>query len=168
MKSHGFTVLYFPYDTIIAAFRRVGINAKFDESTADAQFAQRVSAWEALSNRQRQRVAQGLVKINSDAIKEFLEALGAAITRKIETVRILALHGKTVQWTSIDQAIAYIESYDEDDEGSKPVAKYEILIRYSNGDRIEAQFADKARSIQFLRSYQPPRLQPAPQTGPPS
>src|SRR5437763_3929690 len=36
LRSHGFTVLYFPYESIIAAFGSVGIDAAFDEDTPDS------------------------------------------------------------------------------------------------------------------------------------
>ena len=47
-------------------------------------------------------------------------------------------------------AIAFVESY-----GSKSVpsfTRYEIGVRYSNGDEIRGQFHDKTTALAFLRS----------------
>ena len=34
--------------------------------------------------------------------------------------------------------------------------RYEIQVRYNNGNLIEGRFKDKASAIEFLRGYQPP------------
>ena len=38
LKSSGFKVLYFPYESIVNAFNGVGINVEFNESTPDGDF----------------------------------------------------------------------------------------------------------------------------------
>ena len=43
MKSAGFTVSLFPYDTIVEAFSTVGVNVSFDEQTEDMRFAEIVT-----------------------------------------------------------------------------------------------------------------------------
>ena len=50
-------------------------------------------------------------------------------------------------------AIRFIESY-QDDGQSKPIDRYEIQVRYSNGDLISGTFRDKNSAIEFLRTYQ--------------
>ncbi len=67
---------------------------------------------------------------------------------------MLPLHGLVRELTTIDDAVAFIMSYN-DQHGSGAVHRYEILIRYNNGDKIEATFKDKDQAIQHLRSYQP-------------
>jgi len=160
LRSLGFTVLYFPHETVVQAFRRAGIAAHFDEHTAVAEFIRKVRAWEALSARERQQVAQALVRINSKEIQNFMGTLERVVSRQVAVVRILPLHGKASEWDSVDKAIVFIERYDEG-ERSQPVLRYEIQIRYTNSDRIEGQFADKQAAIQFLKSYQAPPLRPA-------
>jgi hypothetical protein len=159
LESLGFTILYFPYETVVSAFGRVSINARFEEETPDAELARRVRAWEALSPRQQSRVAQVLIKSNLEEVQGFMSALRRAVTRQIELVRVIPLHGTTFEWKEVEEAIAFIESYDEDG-GPKPIVKYEVEIRYNNGDRIDGQFADKEGAIQFLRAYQPSVLRP--------
>ena len=153
LESLGFAVVYFPYDSVIKAFKRAHIDAGFDEETADAQFSRKVRAWGALREAKRTRVAKALLEINRQQVQDFMDKLKRAATRKIKSVRILPLHGLAAEWNSIEEAIAFVEKYNEQCD-SQPVVKYEVQIIYSNGDRIEGQFADKRDAILFLRAYQ--------------
>jgi len=160
LRSLGFKVLYFPHDTVVEAFRAAGVNAAFDEETPDVEFARKVRSWERLTVRQQGRVAEKLRKINAQEVNSFIAALDRAITRRIELVRVLPLHGTERECGTLEQAIAFIEAYGEAD-GGRPVVRYEVQIRYSNDDKIEGQFADREGAIQFLRSYQSSGLRPA-------
>jgi hypothetical protein len=35
------------------------------------------------------------------------------------------------------------------------VERYEVEVRYNNGDEVRGQFRDKSAAIEFLRGYQP-------------
>ena len=153
LDSLGFALVYFPYESVIEAFKPVGIDAAFGEETADAEFSRKIRAWKALREAQRLRVAKALVEINGDQVQGFVGKLKRAVTRRIKTVRILPLHGSAVEWRSIEEAIAFVEKYNEQSD-PQPVLKYEVQILYNNGDRIEGQFADKMDAIQFLRAYE--------------
>ena len=41
-----------------------------------------------------------------------------------------------------------------------PITRYEVEIRYNNGDTIKGQFIDKEGAIEFLQSYQRPDIEP--------
>jgi hypothetical protein len=159
LKSLGFTILYFPYETVVLAFGKVGIDAYFEEETPDAEFARKVRAWKTLSPQRQNRVAQAMTQSNSEQVQSFMKALRQAVTRQIALVRVIPLHGTTFEWKEVEAAIAFIERYDED-SNSKPIVKYEVEIRYNNGDRIDGQFVDKEGAIQFLRGYQSLVLRP--------
>lgn len=160
MRSLGFSVLYFPYETVIRAFQRVGIDAYFGEDTPDGDVALKVQAWDGLSPDGRREVAKALIEIESDHVQDFVQALGRAVLREIEVVRVLPLHGTASDLTSVDDAIAFIEGYD-DKQRTGPAVRYEIQVRYSNGDRVEAEFGDKQSVLDFLRTFQPPPIRPA-------
>jgi hypothetical protein len=153
LRSLGFSVLYFPYDTVIEAFSRVGIEAQFDERTRDAESARRVRSWERLSARRRLLVSRSLLEINAGEVRRFVDALTRAVTRRVESVRVLPLHGSAVDLASVVEAIAFIESYRERN-ASGPVARYEVQLRYDNGDRIDGQFQSKTGAIEFLHTFE--------------
>ncbi len=161
LQSLGFVVLYFPLASVTAAFKKtVGIDASFGEDTPDAVIGEKVRLWDSLSKDQRLSVSRELISINADAVKDFLNSLNRTVTREIELIRILPLHGTPFQWGSIEEAITCIKEYNEDGN-EHPVDRYEVEIRYSNADNIKGQFADKEGAIEFLQSYQRPDLKPA-------
>jgi hypothetical protein len=150
LRSHGFTVLYFPYESIIAAFASVGIDAAFSEDTPDSVLRKRVGQYGKLQAAQQERIATVLRNRHRADIDAFVSSLTTTLTRRIETVYVLPLHGIAQTLGDVREAIAFIESFDE----SKPIAsltRYEVGIRYSNGDELRGQFKDKTTAVAFLR-----------------
>lgn len=85
LRSLGFTVLYFPYNTIIEAFNVVGIDAYFDEETPDAELAEKVSIWQALSIENYTNVANKLVELNLEVVAEFINQLALLLDRLLSS-----------------------------------------------------------------------------------
>jgi hypothetical protein len=160
LRSLGFTILYFPHDTVIQAFGRAGIDADFDEETSDVEVAAKVTAWEALREAQRLLMPKALIEINAEEVSQFMQALERAVLRQIESVLVLPLHGAPFQCSSADEAIVFVESYHEHN-GPKPIVRYEVEVLYNNSDRVHGQFTDKDSTIRFLSAYQRPQLRPA-------
>ncbi|MBY0526221.1 MAG: hypothetical protein K2R98_22705 [Gemmataceae bacterium] len=106
LSSHGFTVLYFPYDTIVTAFAAVGIDAAFDEDTPDSALLKKVKQYEKLRPAEQERIANTLRRCQKDDIDEFVSALRVALTRRIETVYVLPLHGTACTLADLSEAIA--------------------------------------------------------------
>jgi len=154
MRSLGFTILYFPYEMILATFTEFDIDASSEEDTADSEFQRRVDQFDALSRSTREELATQLMRENATQVEEFINELTRTVSRRIERIVVLPLHGSPEQLPGIDAAINFIRSYDTQD-GAKPIKRYEIQIRYSNGDVIEGRFADKEGAVEFLDSYRP-------------
>lgn len=150
LKSLGFGVLYFPYDTVVKAFAKFGINAAFVEKTAETDFRKKIDSWNKLAN--KEDVAKELLKLNKKNFDEFLNSLSDTVSRFIERIIILPLHGQETVSTSLTDAIDFLKKYSED-RPKLPLSKYEIIIKYNTGDRIEASFNDKKDSIKFLETY---------------
>jgi hypothetical protein len=149
LRSHGFTVLYVPYDDVKRAFARVGIHADFDEDTSDKEFSKKIRAWMALSEKQRATVPRTLLDGILEDVAHFAERLEKAITRRVALVRVLPLHGAPTELRSIRDAIDFIRSYEEHAQPTGFV-RYEVEVRYSNGDDVKAEFAERASAIAFL------------------
>lgn len=150
LKSLGFGVLYFPYESVIKAFTKFGINAVFDEKTADADFRKKIESWNKLTN--KEDIAKELLKLNKKGVDEFLSSLSDSVSRFIERIIILPLHGQENISNSIIEAVDFLNTYSED-KPKLPLSKYEIIIKYNTGDKIEASFKDKKDSIKFLENY---------------
>ncbi|MBI3463959.1 MAG: hypothetical protein HY000_13010 [Planctomycetes bacterium] len=60
-----------------------------------------------------------------------------------------SLRGLSCETATIEEAIGFIESYDESALAST-FCRYELNVRYSNGDEVRANFASKIDAIRFL------------------
>lgn len=83
-----------------------------------------------------------------------MAALERVVSRQIERVIVLPLHGRLADLATIDEAIKFIETYKE--VGNlQPIERYEVQVRYNNDDSIQGSFRDKADAVAFLRTYLP-------------
>jgi hypothetical protein len=154
LRSLGFTVVYFPYDSVVTVFRMFGIDAAYDETTSDAHFERKIKTYHRLSKTKKLRLAAALIEAQQSQVDEFLGTLAKTVARQIDRIVILALHGQAREVTTVEDAIRFIEGYN--DEGHRmPIERYEIEVRYNNGDVVRGQFKDKSTAIDFLRGYQP-------------
>lgn len=151
MRSHGFSILYFPFDDIVAAFNTAGIDASFDEDSSDAQVRRKVRAFDRLTSAARDGIAEALLRRQARSVQRFVAELEVSITRSITLIRVLALHGTPCEARTLAEAIRLIESHDEGADTTQ-FARYEVDVRYSNGDEVRGAFASKAEAIRFLNS----------------
>lgn len=150
LKSLGFSVLYFSYGTVVKAFSKFGINADFDETTSEKDFKRKINGWQQLAD--KDAVAKELLKLNKKEVDEFFISLTKSVSRFIDSILILPLHGQESSLQTITDAIQYLKDYSED-KPKQALVKYEIIIRYNTGDKIEASFKDKKDAIKFLEAY---------------
>ena len=72
--------------------------------------------------------------------------------RKIEAVKILPLHGAAVSFDSAMPAVQFLMEYHTALEQSKPLVRFEIEVRYTDGVRIEGAFPEKDSAVEFLNN----------------
>lgn len=150
LASHGFGILYFPYSTVLQAFAKFGIDAAFEESSEDSIIYGKIDQWAKLPN--KDDVGLELMRLNQTEITAFINQLEVSILRTIERVIVVPLHGKQSELTSIQDAMKFLTEYDES-TGDSTFVRYEIFIKYSNGDKIEGSFAQKSQALDFLKFY---------------
>lgn len=151
LKSHGFAVLYLPYDSVVKAFATFGIDASFDEDTPEEAFKAKIEAFEQLED--NNGIARELMEINEKELKNFITAMEIHITRKIESIVIFPLYGNASIVTDVSAAIDFVNNYNEAAQ-SPEFRKYEIIMRYSSGSVINGVFMNKAEAIAFLQHHQ--------------
>jgi hypothetical protein len=152
LRSHGFTILYFPYESIVAAFQAVGVDVTFDESTSDADLSAKVAAYEALSVQKKTRIAKVLRTTQSSELEAFCMALLEKLGRKIEAVVVFPLYGTPEILPSLAEAITFLKTHPTEKQ-KRPLVRFELLIRYTNGDDIRATFQDRDKAIEFLDCF---------------
>lgn len=154
LRSHAFSVFHISYAGIMKAFASVGIDAHFDERTPERRFREKIKQYQSLAPLDLHKLKEALLaspQPGSAPLKEFLATLEASLTRHILGITILVLHGQAQQMPTIAEAIEYLESYEESRPSSVAAIKYEIDVRYSNGDVIHGIFQAKEAAISFLR-----------------
>ena len=139
---------------MVAAFKKFGIDATSEENTPDSKFSKKVAAYEGLSNARRAILPKLLLATQKKDVAEFMAALERVVSRQIERIIVLPLHGKFADLATIDEAIKFIESYKEE-ANAQPIERYEIQVRYNNDDSIHGSFRDKSDAMAFLRTYLP-------------
>lgn len=154
LRSHAFHVFHISYSDIMSAFACVGLDAHFDERTPERRFREKIKHYQALTPPELTKLKEALLappQPGSAPLKEFLATLEASLSRRIVGITVLVLHGQPKQMPSVAEAIQYLESYQESRPCSAAAIKYEIEVRYSNGDVIHGIFQTKEDAIRFLR-----------------
>jgi hypothetical protein len=151
LRSNGFGVLYIPFESIVRAFETIGIDANFDETSVDAHVKRKVGAWEKLTRKQRLSVGTVLRKLHRKDVAKFVAELEACLSRSVAAVFVLALHGQVQELKDVNSAIALIEGYEEKAAGGR-FSRYEVNVRYTNGDEVRGSFMSKPEAILFLRA----------------
>jgi hypothetical protein len=152
LRSNGFSILHIPYETIIEVFRQWDIEVYYEENTEDWILQNQIDRWDALGVDEREELGDALRDAISNRLKVFMDDLSKTVLRRIECVSVLPLHGRITDCQTVDKAIELIESYDPGADAG-PVVRFEVIIRYDNGDRITADFGSPADAIAFLDSF---------------
>lgn len=152
-RSHNFNVAYCPYETIIEAFASEGVDISTGEDTSEDELQRKVDAFDRLTQIQRERIAEDIRTLHADQFVPFLQTLRLCLNRLVEQIFVLTLSGNSHKFDFIEDAVRFISEYDE----SKPASdflRYELNVRYSNGDEIRANYQERERAIEFLRSVE--------------
>ncbi len=149
LKSNGFRVLYFPYETLIRAFEAEGIDIRFDESTPDDVFRACTDRIERASADTMERIKKRLIATNQKEVNDFFAALQHRISRSVVRVLVIPLYGRLSQFATIQDALRFLDMHSIY-EGSGEFRKYEVQIEFSNGDRVQGSFESKYGAREFL------------------
>jgi hypothetical protein len=160
LQSLGFKVLYLQYNTMIEAIKEIGIDASWDEDRPDEEIEKKYAQWIAVPPAERIKVWNKLVELNAKAVEEFMGHLERAVQRQFKSIRVIPLHGEAKDCGTVEDAIQFVTTYDEA-AAHGPVVKYEVQIRYNNGDKIDAEFQDKATTLDLLKAYESGNWTPA-------
>ena len=92
-QSHGFNLIYCPYESTIQAFASQGLDVSFEEDSSDVELQRKVDAFERLNPGQRVRIAEQIRQLHSEEFECFLNSLRSSLGRYIESVLVLPLTG---------------------------------------------------------------------------
>jgi len=150
LQSFGFSVLYFQYASIVRAFEHAGIDIRFDESSTDAEFSSCIQKIQSISDGQYSRLKKSLLEFNKDRVESFVSELARSFGRVIERLIVIPLHGVEYVFSTCAEAVGFIRGFDQTSQ-SNDFRKYEIMVKLSNGDSLDASFRDKNGVEKFLQ-----------------
>lgn len=152
-RSHNFSIAYCPYETVVRAFANEGIDVSSDEDTSEAELQCKIDAFEQLTTIRRERIARGIRELHADQFSLFFKDLRRCLGRFVQHVFVLTLSGNSHKFDFIKDAIRFITEHDQAEPASDFV-RYELNIRYSDGDEIRADCSRRAKAVAFLRLFE--------------
>ena len=92
-----------------------------------------------------------LIEHNAGQWEIFSLSIRNALERTLESISILSLFGDSKIFYNIQDACAYISKEEKETTFTKDsFCRYEIVVRYSNGDKIDMQFKEQQAAIASL------------------
>lgn len=151
LRSLGFHILYIPYEKIIKAFDGVDLDAEFDEDTKDSEVKKKLDALRKLDARNRQALCDSLLSVNKKIIDDFIIDMERTLDRSVKRVVIIPLYGTDHEFLTKEDAIDFLNSFGVEDKLSS-FKKYEVMIEFSNGDKIDGVFSEKIQALRFINA----------------
>ena len=151
-RSHDFKIAYCPYETVLAAFAAEGIDVSSEEHSSDTELQQKVEAYAELTPTQHERIGANLRALHEEQFTGFFRSLRYCLGRSVQEISIVALSGASYKFGCIDDAVQFIVDHDQATPAANFV-RYELTVRYSNGDEIQATFGARKRAVEFLRLF---------------
>lgn len=149
LRSHGFTVLYIPYDIVVESFARLGINIAFDEQTQDDEYRRASQLIDTLGVEDVDRIRTYIAAACVSEINSFMDRLEAVLRRHIVEITVVSAWGDSHTVSTVVEARDLLASLDTTNPRGV-FMRFEITVKYSNGDLIRAEFADRYGVADFL------------------
>lgn len=153
LRSNGFSILNIPYETMIDVFRQWDLEIYYEESSSDDFLQEQIDRWAELSSVERDDLGRALREEISEQLNVFMNDLAQTVLRRIERISVLPLHGSATECITVNEAIKLINTHDPS-RPTGPLVRFDVIIRYDNGDRVTADFASPADAVAFLESFQ--------------
>ena len=97
-----------------------------------------------------EKIKDQLINANQRQLDEFMSSLAQRLERMIEKVVVIPLYGRSSEFGTIADAIKFLDQH-RIYEGSGEFRRYEVLVTFTNGDRVEGSFKDKEKVREFLQ-----------------
>lgn len=149
LHSLGFSTMYFPYQTMIATFKTVGIDIAFEEDTPDAMYTIATKSIMDATPEMVKVIHKNFLNSNDAQIRNFIIALEKRLSRILARITIIPLYGNSSEFISISEAIDFVSTYGLIQKVDN-FCKFEVHVEFSNGDKLEGFFETKDTLLSFL------------------
>jgi len=153
LASHGINVLHIPFGTLVDRFKEQGVNLHYPQKASHEAKQAILDQWEALPEESLNAIAHSLRKAIAGDYSAFRDVLEKSLSRRVESIAIMPLYGNELLFHSIADAAHALKGFDETAAAEASFAKYEIQIRFNNGEKVEGTFLTKATALHFLSLF---------------
>ena len=151
LESHRFHLAYCPYESIVRAFATEGLDISSEEDTPEQDLETKVSRFDQLPQSARAQIAVTIRRCHQPQFTGFLGALRRSLERRVSEISVLTLSGATRRFPTIRDALLFVSKYDQGTPQTDFV-RYELTVRYTNGDEVRCRFHHRHRVAEFLQS----------------
>lgn len=152
LESQGFYVVHIPYEDMCQLYKEaVGVEIAWEEDTPDAQIERIATCVEGLSVSKKKDLKENFYNRNKNKLEALTNVVKDSLDQQVAQIIVVPIHGKGQILLSVDDAVEFIQNYDEDSKA--PILRYEITIKYTNGDEFTMKCGNKLKAIQFLNEY---------------
>ena len=153
LLADGIAVLHIPFKTLSDCFKSKGVNLDYPENAKPEEKRKVIRQWVKLSKKDIREIQDCLYQAIKTDYSKFKRELESALLRKVISVIVIPLFGTEISFTSIRDAMLGLAKFDESTAKTGQIIKYEVQIRFSDKDKIEATFHGKSETIRFLNSF---------------
>ena len=131
-------------------FQAEGVDIRFGEKTPTKWFDNTMNTIEGRGAALKEALIARIRASNRVQFDAFLERLRVKLSRYVEKLVVVPLFGTEEMFDSLTDAIEFV-SFHRPESGSGVFRGFEISVKYSNGDRMDATFTNLQDAENFLQ-----------------
>lgn len=151
LESQGFYVLYFTYEEMCAVFESINVSIHWGEKTSEDYLQGIIDQMPEKNSSNYVALQTTFLTQQHEKLQGLTNALLISLNQKVTEIVVSPLHGTQNILYSINDALTYINTYDENN--TVPILRYEITVKYNTGVEYTMKCPDKKMAIQFLNGY---------------
>lgn len=151
LKSQGFYVMHITYQQFCDLFATEKISLHWGEKTSRAELDEMTDAFPDSADPRYERLRLEFLRRFKGELTALSDALLRSLRNSVSEVLVVPVHGASYRMASVDDAVEFVMNYREDTH--QPILRYEIIVRYRNGDEYTMKCSDRMKAIQFLNQY---------------
>lgn len=151
LESQGFYVLYFTYEEMCAVFESINVSIHWGEKTSEDYLQGIIDQMPEKNSSNYVALQTAFLTQQHEKLQGLTDALLTSLNQKVTEIVVSPLHGTQNILYSINDALTYINTYDENN--TVPILRYEITVKYNTGVEYTMKCPDKKMAIQFLNGY---------------
>ncbi len=151
LESQGFYVLYFTYEEMCAVFESINVSIHWGEKTSEDYLQGIIDQMPEKNSSNYVALQTAFLTQQHEKLQGLTNALLISLNQKVTEIVVSPLHGTQNILYSINDALTYINTYDENN--TVPILRYEITVKYNTGVEYTMKCPDKKMAIQFLNGY---------------